>query len=184
MSDWASGNGQRDELPPRGVGRRRSLITLGILLLGLPVAFVIRAALDEGWREITSVEILEARDVIYLPQIHVFLVHAEPPLALSAVSSHLQEPIAYCPANETFTELAHGSWWDRSGYYLAGPAPRGMGRIASRVREGIVEINPTVVEDGPPRGAGPAETPSRRLCEYERPGDAVNGFLATSPTPP
>jgi hypothetical protein len=182
VSDLVSGNGQPDGLPPRGTGRRRSLLILGLLLLGLPLAFVIRAATDRGWREITSVEVLEEREVIDLPQIRVFLVPADPPRALSAVSSHLGEPIAYCPSSSTFMELAHGSKWDRLGYYLDGPAPRGMDVMASRVRDGVVEINPSIVTDGPQRGAGPPMKPTGPFCEYEDADDASGGFLQPPPT--
>ncbi|MGH2692338.1 MAG: hypothetical protein ACRDHM_07510 [Actinomycetota bacterium] len=184
MSDRASGNGQADALPPRGVGRRRSLLILVLLLLGLPLAFVIREATDDGWREVTSVEVLEEREVIYLPQIRVFLVHADPPRALSAVSSHLGEPIAYCASSSTFEELAHGSKWSPLGYYMDGPAPRGMDRIATRARDGVVEINVSVVTDGPPRGAGSRPAVTGPFCEYERPEDASGGFLPPGPPPP
>jgi hypothetical protein len=165
VSDRVSGNGQPDALPPRGAGRRRSLITLGVLLLGLPAAFVIRAALDEGWREITSVEILEARDVIYLPGVQVFLVHDEPPLALSALSPHLGEELAFCAAGQNFVSLAHGELFDREGRYIDGPAPHGMGGFGVRVRDGIVEINLTQERPGPPlmdRGM-----PSASICTAE-----------------
>lgn len=184
MSDWASGNGQPDGLPPPRTGRRRSLIFLVVLLLGLPLAFVIRSALDDGWREVASLEALEENEVIYVPPVQVFLVHADPPLALSAVSSHLDEPIAYCREASTFMELAHGSKWDRFGYYLDGPAPRGMDRVASRIVGGVMEIKVTNVTNGPPRGAGPPEHPTGPFCLYEEPTDATNGFLEPPPQLP
>jgi hypothetical protein len=154
-----------------------------LLLLGLPLAFVIRAATDDGWREVTSMEVLEEREVIYLPQIRVFLVHADPPLALSAVSSHLGEPIAYCREASVFEEMSHGSKWDRFGYYLDGPAPRGMDRHALRVVDGIIEIHITDLTHGPPRGAGPPESPTGPFCFFEEPTDATNGFLEPPPPP-
>lgn len=177
MSAFASGNGHRDDgLPPRGTGRRRSLIFLIALLVGLPVAFVIRSALDDGWRDVTSVEVLEAQEVIYVPQVRVFLVDADPPRALSAVSSHIGHPIAYCRESSSFQEI-HGSMWDLFGYYFEGPASRGMDRVASQVVDGIVEIKVTDVTQGAPRGAGPPESPTGRFCEYEDPADATAGFL-------
>lgn len=180
MSDLARGNGHREGLPPPGTGRRRSLIILAVLLLGLPLAFVIREATDEGWREITSVRALEERGVIYLPAVRVFLVHGAPPRALSAVSPHLDEPIAYCRESSTFIEQAHGSKWDRFGYYMDGPAPRGMDRIASRVRNEIVEINVSIVDDGAPRGAGPPGESTGPFCQFEHASDAPDGFLEPS----
>ena len=153
------------------------MLILALLVVGLPLAFVIRSAMDDGWGQVTTVEVLEDRDVIYLPDIKVFVVHGQPPVALRAVSTHLGEPIAFCPSSQTFVELAHGSKWDRSGYYLDGPAPRGMDRVQARVADGVVEINLSVITQGPPRGAGPPARPTGPLCEYERPEDARAGFL-------
>ena len=141
MTDRVSGNGQPDGLPPRGTGRRRSLIILVVLLIGLPVAFVIRSALDAGWRPVTSLEALRTNDVIYLPDIEVFLVAEDPPIALSAESPHQGETLLYCEPGRNFVSLSHGEMFDRLGRWIDGPAPRGMDRIDARVREGAVEIN-------------------------------------------
>lgn len=182
MSDLASGNGQRDvPLPPRGTGRRRSLLILGLLVVGLPLAFVIRSVTDGGWRPVTSIDVLEARHVIYLPDARVFLVSGDPPLALSAVSPHVGEPIAWCPSAEVFEEMAHGSKWNRLGYYLDGPAPHGMDHIAVRVRNRALEINISMVTQGAERGAGPFLEPAGPFCSFEVPSDATGGFLLPPP---
>jgi hypothetical protein len=148
-----------------------------LLLLGLPLAFVIRAATDDGWREVTSMEVLEEREVIYLPQIQIFLVHADPPLALSDDSPHVEnDPVAFCRSSETFQEI-HGGVFDRRGHYLDGPPPRGLDRIATRIRDGLVEINVSMITEGPPRGAGPPERPNGPFCSFEDRSDPVDGFL-------
>ena len=157
------------------------MLILGLLVLGLPLAFVIRTVTEGPWRQVVSTEVLEARNVVYLPELRVFLVHGDPPVALRAVSPHLGEPIAFCPSSELFQEMAHGSKWDPAGYYLDGPAPRGMDRMQTRVDGGFVEINVTSLTEGPPRGAGPPAHPTGPFCEYERPEDARAGFL---PDPP
>jgi hypothetical protein len=162
LTDPISGNGQASGLPPRGTGRRRSLLILGVLLLGLPLAFVIRAATDQGWREVTSVEVLEDREVIYLSQIGIFLVDGDPPVALVAESPHQGEPLVYCGAGRNFVSLAHGETFDRQGRYIDGPSPRGMDRIGLRVIEGRVEINPSVRAPGAPN-TDPA-SPSALHC--------------------
>ncbi len=175
VSDRVSGNGQPDSLPPRGAGRRRSLIVLALLLLGLPLAFVIRAATDAGWRQITSVEVLKANDVIYLPDVEIFLVAEEPPLALSAESPHVGELLAYCESGRNFVSLAHGEMFDRTGRYIDGPAPRGMDRVAVRVRDGSIEINLAGKIPGPPRGSGlvPEEVP----CNADQATPTRQGFV-------
>jgi len=184
VSDWASGNGHRDDLPPRGTGRRRSLLILALLVLGLPLAFVIRTATDDGWRQVTSVAVLEERDVIYLPDAHVFLVAEDPPLAFSAASPHLGrgDPVAYCAESETFMEV-HGSLWNRLGYYLDGPAPRGLDRIAIRIRNRFIEIKPSIVTEGAPRGAGPKLGPTGLYCTFNQPSEGADGFIEFSPLP-
>jgi hypothetical protein len=152
MSDLASGNGHRDlPLPPRGTGRRRSLIILGLLVVGLPLAFFLRSAVDEGWRVVTTVAALEDRDVIYVANAHVFLVAADPSIALREASPHLGEPLSYCADGQNFVSLAYGSLFDREGRYIDGPAPRGMDRVGIRTQDGVVQINLQEKIPGPPR---------------------------------
>jgi hypothetical protein len=183
VTDPVSGNGHRPELPRPGTGRRRSMLILGLLVVGLPLAFAIRMLTEGPWRQVVSTEVLKARDVIYLPELKLFLVHGDPPLALRAVSPHVGEPIAFCPTSQTFQEMLHGSKWDPSGYWMDGPAPRGMDRVQVRVDNGFVEINITSVTLGPPRGAGPPAHPTGPFCGFERPEDAQRGFLP-EPSPP
>ena len=161
------------------------MFILALLILGLPLAFLIRSVTQGPWREVVSAEVLEARDVIYLPELKVFLVHGDPPLALRAVSTHLGwEPVGYCPSSGTFVEFPHGSHWDRSGYWMDGPAPRGLDRVRARVDDGFVEIDVTSIAEGPPRGAGPPAHPTGPFCLYDRPEDAQRGFLSAPDLPP
>ena len=149
---------------------------LAALLVGLPLAFALRESLDEGWREIASSEVLRQREVVYIPAVMVFVVHAEPPVALRAVSPHLGEQVAYCPSASVF-QAVHGSLWDRQGRWLDGPAPRGLDRVALRVRDGSIEINVSRVTRGPDRG--PVEINlTGRLCRFEDPADGERGFLS------
>jgi hypothetical protein len=144
-----------------------------LLLLGLPLAFLIRSATDEGWREVTSVEVLRTRDVIYLPDANVFLVNDDPPIALDGSSPHLGEPLSYCASGRNFVSLGHGELFDRSGRYLDGPAPHGMDRIGTRVRDGIVEINLRRTTTGPPlsvRGEASGQVCTALNSSLIRPG--------------
>ena len=111
------------------------------MLLGLPAAFFLREAVDEGWRGVTTVSTLEVEDVIYMPELGVFLVHGDPPIALDAASPHQGDDLAFCPQGDNFVSLAHGELFSRSGRYIGGPAPRGMDRIPLRVRGEGVQIN-------------------------------------------
>jgi hypothetical protein len=180
VSDLASGNGHRDLPFPRpGTGRRRSLIVLGVLVVGLPLAFFLRSATDEGWRVVTTVAALEERDVIFVPDAHVFLVAADPPIALREASPHLGEPMSYCAAGPNFVSLGHGEVFDREGRYLDGPAPHGMDRVGIRIRDGVVQINIQQKIPGPPlddRG-----TPTSTLCVAERVSLLRPGFVEPHP---
>jgi hypothetical protein len=173
VSDFASGNGQREDgLPPSGTGRRRSLVILVALLVGLPLAFFLRTLLvGQEYTEVGFTDTLANEGVIYVPRLNIFLVDGDPPLALLAESSHVdEEPIAYCPTAEVFEEYVHGSKWDRSGLYLTGPAPRGMDRLALRIRkDGAIEVDPSTVIQGPPRGTTPVQQPVGPYCGFDEP---------------
>lgn len=169
MGDWAEGNGHRDPLPPPRTGRRRSLITLAALLVALPAAFFL-SLIGGDWRQVAAISDLEEAGVIYLPNPRVFLVHTDQgPLALSARSPHLGDRVLYCRFADAFQE-AHGSVFDRRGFSLAGPADRGLDRVAVRVRAGIVEIEPSELLRGPPR-VGATEDVSGTLCQVPGPED-------------
>ena len=61
----------------------------------------------------------------------VFVVH-DPDSGvhvLEAVSTHLvDQHMAWCPTSRTIDDLFHGSRWDTQGRYVAGPAPKDLGR--------------------------------------------------------
>ena len=168
-----------DLLPPRRAGLRRWLIFAAVAVVVVPVTFAIRRGAADGYVRVATVQAVEAQDVIYLEDLRVFLVDTgSTPLALLQKSSHLGDPVLYCESSQTFVEV-HDSKWDRNGYYLGGPGPRGLDHVQVRVRDGHVEVNPSMVSAGPPRGAGPPATITGRLCgSFEdfaesRPGFAV-----------
>jgi hypothetical protein len=148
MSEWAEGNGHKD-LPRPGTGRRRSLITLLVLLVALPATFVISSLLGPGWRPVVSVASLEREEVVYIPAIRVFVVDEEPgPVALSAITAG-GDRVLFCHP----TGLFHGPGgltFDRTGSLISGSAPRGLDRVGVRVQEGLVEVNPEIVTRGSP----------------------------------
>ena len=141
------------------------MFILALLVLGLPLAFLIRALTEGPWRQVVSAEVLEARDVIYLPELNVFLVHGDPPVAFTAKSPHVGELLVYCTSSETFVSLEHGELFDRSGRYMEGPAARGMDRVPVREREGMIEIDVLQRLQGVPRGE--FTRPSGPLCHAE-----------------
>lgn len=159
---------------PRGQGRRRSLILLGVLLVGLPAAFLLRTFLG-GWQTVMTTEALERSGVAYIRNAGVFIVSTDRgPLALSGTSPHLDHGLQFCRSSQTFIGT-HGEVFDRRGFYLDGPAARGMDRVAVQASEGMVQVDADEVTPGPPRGAGPPEEPAGPQCELPAP-DAPAGF--------
>jgi hypothetical protein len=149
-----------------------------VLLVALPAAFVIRNTIS-GWETVMSVRALEDRDVAYLADPGVFLVSTDGvPLALSEVSPHLEHPLLFCRSAGVF-QGKHGEVFDRRGFYVAGPSVRGLDRVASRVNDDLIEIDPDDVRTGPPRGAGPPEEPTGELCRV--PGPVSEPGFAADP---
>ncbi|MGH2767060.1 MAG: Rieske (2Fe-2S) protein, partial [Actinomycetota bacterium] len=152
MSDRVQGNGQRaPELPQPGTGRRRSMAILVGLLIVLPAAYVLSSVGGGDWRPVASASALEEDEVIYHEAFRLFVVRTDDgPIALSARTPHLGHRALYCPFADAFQE-AHGAVFDRRGFALAGPVSRGLDRLPARVRDGVVEVDPSEVVAGPPR---------------------------------
>ena len=145
-----------------------------VLLLGLPTAFLVRTFLG-GWRTVVTTDALERAGVAYIRGAGVFVVATDRgPVALSAESPHLDHALQFCRSSETFIGT-HGEVFDRRGFYVDGPAPRGMDRVAVREAEGVVQVDADEVTPGPPRGAGPAAEPAGPQCDLPGP-EAPAGF--------
>jgi Rieske Fe-S protein len=145
---------------PGPLSRRGSLLVILVvavsLLLGLAV---VRSLVAErspvGWVRVGSIEDVRSRGVVALPQVPAYVVVDPPrtPIALLARSTHLGERVIYCRSSGWFEDPAHGTKFDRLGYYELGPAPRGLDRLATLVQDGVVWVNPNEVTPGPPRGS-------------------------------
>lgn len=118
-----------------------------------------------GWVRVGSVEDVRAQGVVFLPELPGYVV-AEPPrtpITLLARSPQLGERIVYCRSSGWFEDPLHGSKFDRLGNYALGPAPRGLDRFATIVRDGVVWVNPSEITLGPPRG-GHVSKPAGPFC--------------------
>jgi phenylpropionate dioxygenase-like ring-hydroxylating dioxygenase large terminal subunit len=151
---------------------RRSLIVPIVLGSAVLVAGVIGVLLyvtdkspGAGWVRVGSVQDVRAEGVVWRPDLRAYVVMDPPktPIALLAVSPHLGERVVYCPSSTWFEEQAHGSKFDRVGNYVLGPAARGLDRLPTIVRDGMVWVNPSVVMLGPPRGRHEAR-PAGPFC--------------------
>ena len=148
------------------------------LVLALPAAFILRNVLG-GWQTVMSAEALEEADVAYVRNAGVFVVDTDAgPVALAEASPHLGHPLLFCASADAF-QGEHGEVFDRRGFYVAGPASRGMDRVAVRVEDALVQVDLDEVRAGPPRGAGPPAELAGPPCEV--PGAEVRPGFAAEP---
>ena len=111
----------------------------------------------------TVLEVSEAR--AYLTKVDDEIV------ALSEICTHLSCKVPFCDSSGQFECPCHGSAFNRAGDHLRGPAPRGMDRFAVEVVDGVVVIDTTSVENGPPPGTETVnEPPLGPACTEESHG--------------
>jgi hypothetical protein len=153
-----------------GPWRRRSLLpAVAVLgaLVGFALARLLWASETYGeWVRVGSVQEVRAEGVTSLPEVPAYVVADPPraPITLLARSPHLGERITYCQSSGWFEDPAHGAMFDRLGNYILGPAPRGLDRLETLVRDGVVWVNPNEVASGPPRGSGMFPGPAGPFC--------------------
>jgi cytochrome b6-f complex iron-sulfur subunit len=73
-------------------------------------------------------------------------------MALYQKCVHLGCRVPFCQASQWFECPCHGSKYNNAGEYRDGPAPRGMDRFAVTVQNGTVQVDTSLVFEGPPRG--------------------------------
>jgi cytochrome b6-f complex iron-sulfur subunit len=73
-------------------------------------------------------------------------------MALYQKCVHLGCRVPFCQQSQWFECPCHGSKYNSAGEYRDGPAPRGMDRFAVTVQNGTVQVDTSLVVEGPPRG--------------------------------
>jgi cytochrome b6-f complex iron-sulfur subunit len=102
--------------------------------------------------------------------------------ALYQKCPHLGCRVPFCDSSGQFECPCHGSVYNLLGYYVRGPAPRGMDRFPITIKDGHVLVDTSSVVEGPPRGVteGPT-TAAGPSCQGEvtpAPGAASGGLPA------
>lgn len=144
-----------------------SLAVIGLATL----AIVSSRSSDARWLPVGALERVNDAGVLALPALDLFVV-ANPggtPVTLIGRSPQMGEPVVYCPTSMWFEDPAHGSKFDRLGRYAIGPAPRGLDRLPTIVRDGLVLVDPSRTILGPPRQDHAAEKPAGPFCVTEDP---------------
>jgi hypothetical protein len=90
--------------------------------------------------------------------------------------------VAWCPAEGFFEDPETGSKWRGDGSYLAGPATRSLDRLDSTIVDGVLQIAPGAITEGPARGVARAATSEPR-CDWSHAIFAPGVRLPASPTP-
>lgn len=148
----------------------RVLVVAGVLM-GVAGVLVVTGARVPAptpgaqWIRGAALSVVRTSGVVAVPAAGAFLVDrpGSPPLAISARSPQLGEPVRYCRTSGWFEDAMHGSKFDALGRYAVGPAPRGLDRFAVRVLDGVVWVAPSAVTQGPPRGT-PTSPPAGPFC--------------------
>jgi hypothetical protein len=144
-----------------------SVVVIAVLVIGFER--------DRGWVRITSIDDVAKARVVHVSNLGLFVVAAAPiPVAVSATGPE-GRPVSFCPASRTFLDSA-GDEFDRSGILLHGPAGRGLDRLAVRIRNDFVDVNPGQVT---PAGVAPEAPIAPPRCAI--PSGSAPPFL--SPTP-
>lgn len=140
--------------------RKRSALVLAALMVVGGTAGLF-AARGPAWQRV-EVNAGSAIPLDRLPEgvsarivdgVSLFIVrHGHEVKAFVARTNHLGgEMLWWCPAEQVFASPAHSEVYTPDGVAVAGPAPRGLDRVAVRVDGDLVRIDPTDVTLGPPR---------------------------------
>jgi hypothetical protein len=155
------------------------------LLAALGLALAVGVVSNRGWTHVVAVSVLERAGVIYVADLELFLVAAEPePVALLArmpgVAGESEgERLRFCPIAQAF-QGSGGEVFDRVGRVVQGGAPRGMDRVEVRITGGVVDVRPDSSISGPPREAASFPVMGELLCDPSGP-EGPPGFLSPEP---
>ena len=137
------------------------LVVLAASMIAVIVGWQLAHRTPSPWIPVGSLSDLQAAGVRYLDDEQIFVVaDGETAIALSAAAPHIEgERVLFCRSSGWF-QGQHGEKFDRRGLYMLGPAVSGLTRIALRITDGQVEINPDDVlgpipKDDPGRGMPP-----------------------------
>lgn len=163
----ADGWDDDDEPPSSPSPRLRAVAAIVALSLLVTSAGVCLANVvgGGGWVAVGRADELRARGIVALERPDVFIVwDGDVPVALVRRVPDRTERVEYCRTSRWFEDPLGGSKFDRLGLYRYGPAPRGLDRMGTRIRDGVVEVDPTMIVEGPPRGASVGDVPLGSFC--------------------
>ncbi len=119
--------------------------------LGAGFAAKVKTVAPDSVPANTVLEIPEAR--AYLTKINDEVV------AISEKCTHLGCRVPFCDSSGQFECPCHGSFFNRAGEHVTGPAPRGLDRYKVEVIEGVIEIDTSETISGASPGTETIDEP-------------------------
>lgn len=95
-----------------------------------PVRKTITFTQRDGWREVVSAQ-----------SVYVSRTAAGELEVLSAICPHLGCSVSWQQAQNDFLCPCHGSVFKADGKVVAGPSPRGMDRLPTRIKDGKLQVH-------------------------------------------
>ena len=163
---------------------RTALVTLGVLALAaIAAAAGLAVARTGSARGYPVSQLPQGVSAAMLQVTPAFVYrHGSTVIVLKPFAPDSPVPVAWCPAQGLFEDPETGSKFAPDGGYLAGPATRGLGRLRSVIVDGVLQVAPGDVSDGPARAtARPASAEPR--CDWAHAVFAPGVALPASPTP-
>jgi hypothetical protein len=155
-------------------------VIAAILSVLIVAALVLGFERDRGWVRIGSVDAVARARVLHVSNLGLFVVSATPlPVAVSADGPR-GTPVSFCPGSQTFLDAA-GDEFARRGPLIRGIASRGLDRVAVRIRNGYVDVNPGLVTATGVTSAPPPVADGMKRCPA--PGASAPPFLSPAPLP-
>ncbi len=105
-------------------------------------------------------EAVPANTVLEIPEARAYLTKInDEVVAISEKCTHLGCRVPFCESSGQFECPCHGTFFNRAGEHITGPAPRGMDRFQVEVVDGVVEIDTGETISGPSTGTDTINEP-------------------------
>jgi hypothetical protein len=169
---------------PRGLAERTVFVVGALLLAALAALAGLLVARSAGARGFPVDQLKQGVNAANLQITPMFVIRDRTyAIAIRPFSPGATDPVVWCPGEGFFESPVTGSKFSGvDGAYIAGPAPRGLDRYASTVVDGVLTVDPTKVDPGPPRTQA---VPATKLppCDWKTAIPAPGVVLPATPTP-
>jgi len=168
----------------RGLAERAFFIVGAVVLAALAALAGILVARSGGVRGFPIDQLKQGVNAANLQITPMFVIRDRTyAFAIRPFSPDGTDPVVWCPGQGFFESPVTGSKFSGvDGAYIAGPAPRGLDRYASTIVNGVLTVDPTRIDSGPPRGKA---VPATKLppCDWAKALAPPGVAIPLTPTP-